>query len=49
MTQKSLCFDDFAIVTVGRNDYRINSWFMTKSEAVHRVKSVDLSKKTGQL
>ena len=42
-------FDDFAIPTVERNSYRINFWFMTKREAVNRVKNIDLSKKSGQL
>ena len=32
MTKKSMRFDDFAIVMVGRNGFRINFWFMTKSE-----------------
>ena len=31
MTQKSMSFNDFAIVTVRRNNYRINFCFMTKS------------------
>ena len=32
MTHKSMSFDDVAIVTAGRNYYRILFWGMTKSE-----------------
>lgn len=39
MTQKSVNFDGFAIVAVGRNDYTINFWFMSKDEAVSRMKN----------
>lgn len=42
-------FNNFDIVSVGRNDYRIHFWFMTKSEAVNKMKKVDLSEKSGQL
>lgn len=41
--------DDVAVITVWWNNYRINFWYMTKSEAVHRMKSADLSKKNKQL
>ena len=36
-------FDEVAVVTVGRYDHRINYWFMTKSEAVDRMRNTDLS------
>ena len=39
MTQKSTSLEDFAIVSVGRSDYRILSWFMSKDEAVRRMKN----------
>ena len=44
-----MCFNDVAIVTVGRNDYRIHFWFIAKGEAVNKMKNSDLSKKRGQL
>ena len=34
LLQKSMSFDDVAIVTGGRNHYRVKFWFMTKSEVV---------------
>ena len=34
---------------IGRNDHRIRYWFMTKSEAVNKMKKSDLSEKSGQL
>ena len=40
-----MSFESFAVVTVRGNDYRINFWFMTKGEAVDRMKIADLSKK----
>ena len=32
ITQTSMSFDDVAIVTVGRNDYGIHFWSITKSQ-----------------
>lgn len=43
--QKSITLDKFLIVTVRRNQNRINFWFMTKSKAVGRIKNLDLSEK----
>ena len=45
MTQKSTNLNDFATVTVKGNDYKVNFWFMAKSEAVDRMKNAYLSKK----
>ena len=42
MTQKSTSFDDVAVVTLRGNGYRMNSWFMTKKEAVDKMKNADL-------
>ena len=44
MTQKSMILNDIATVTFGRNYYRIYFWFMTKSEAVDKMKNADPSK-----
>ena len=50
MTYKPVSLNNFAIATIGRNDCKIHFWFITKSEAVNRMKNVDLSeKKYGQL
>ena len=45
MTERSMSFNDVAVVTFGRNDYRIHSWNMTRTEAVNGIKSFDLSQK----
>ena len=39
--------DDFEIVNVRGNGYRINFWFMTKCQAVDRMKNA--GEKNGQL
>ena len=49
MTQIFRSFDDFAIETLGRNDYKTNFWFMSKSEAVSRMNNTILNEKRGQL
>ena len=49
MTQKSWSFNDVATVTIRENDYWIHFWFMTKSEAMDRMKKADLGKKSGQI
>ena len=41
--------NNIAIVTLRRNDYRINFWFMTWSAAVSRMKNADLGAKSRQL
>ena len=43
MTQKSMSFNDVAIFTVRRNNYRIHFWGVAKSKAGNRMKNVDLS------
>ena len=45
MTQILRSFDDFAVVTVLRNNYRINFWFMSKDEAVSRMNNAILNEK----
>ena len=49
MIQKSMSFNDIAIVTAKRNYYTINFCFMTKNEAVDRMKNADLSGKSGKI
>lgn len=45
MAEKVMSFNDFVIAPATRDDYRMNIWFMNKSEAVCRMKNADLSKK----
>ena len=40
-----MSFNDFAIVTVRGNYYRVNFRFMTENKAVDRNKNADLGKK----
>ena len=47
ITQKSISFNDFAVATVRRNDYRINFWFTTENKVVYRRKNTDLNEKIG--
>ena len=42
---KAISFNDFAIVFVGRNDYRTDFWFMSKDEAINLLKNADLTGK----
>ena len=49
MTQKSMNFNDAAIVTVERNCFRILYWCKMKGEAAKRMKNSDLSEKSKQL
>ena len=49
MTEKSKGFSGFAIVVVGRNNYKFHSWGMAKSEALNTMETANLSEKTKQL
>ena len=44
-----MSFNDAVIVTVKRNDYRVNFWFMIEKQAVDRMKNADLSETIIQL
>lgn len=41
--------EDVAIVTIRVEDNKIHFWFMTKNEAVDRMKNADLSEESGRL
>ena len=41
--------EDVAIVTIRGDDNKIHFWFMTKNEAVDRMKNADLSEESGRL
>ena len=45
MSQKSKSFDEFATVFVGRDNYIINFWYMTKNEATDGMENSHLRKK----
>ena len=47
MIQKSMSFNDVAIVTIGRNDYRIHFWGINK-KVTNRMKNANVSEKSGQ-
>ena len=37
-------FNDVAIVSIKRNDYRIHFWYMSKDDAINIMKNSDLKK-----
>ena len=45
MTHKSMSFNHSAVVTIRKNDYGINFWFMAKGKAGERMKNAVLSEK----
>ena len=42
--QKTMNFNDVAIVSIKRNDYRIHFWYMSKDDAINIMKNSDLKK-----
>ena len=42
-------FNDVAIVSIKRNDYRIHFWYMTKDDAINIMKKFSLNEKTVSL
>ena len=47
MMQKSMNFNDVAIVYIKGNDYRIHFWYMNKDDAIHVMKNSNLNEKSG--
>ena len=45
LIQKTMSFDKAAIVSFKGNDYRIHFWYMSKDEAVNKMKNSDLTEK----
>ena len=45
--QKAMNFNDVAIVSIKRNDYRIHLWYMNKDEAISIIYNSNLNEKTG--
>ena len=42
-------FNDFAIISIKGNDYRIDFWYMTKKDATNIMNNSNLNEKTGLL
>ena len=42
-------FNDIAIVSVKRSDYRIHFWYMSKNDAVNIMENSNLNEKNGLL
>ena len=45
LLQKAMNFNDVAIVSIKRNDYRIQFWYMSKDDAINITKNSNLNKK----
>ena len=43
--QKAMRFNDVAIVSVKRNDYRIHFWYISKDDAINIIKNSNLNEK----
>ena len=43
MMEKATSFNDFAIVSVNGNDYRIHFWFMNNDEVMNLLRNADLT------
>ena len=44
-----MSFNDFAIITVKENDYRIHFLYMSKYETINLIRNGDLTEKSGTL
>ena len=49
LMQKDMNFNDVAIVSVKRNDYKIHFWYMSKDDAISIMHNSSLNKRTGSL
>ena len=49
LIQKAMSFNDFAIVSIEGNFYRIHFWYMSKSDAIALTTNSDLNDKNGIL
>ena len=47
LMQKAMNFNDIAIVSIKRNDYRIHFWYMSKNDAISIMNNSNLNEKTG--
>ena len=49
LSQKTMNFNDVAIVSVKGSDYRIHFWYMSKDDAINIKKNSNLNEKSGLL
>ena len=49
LMQKTMNFNDVAIVSIKGSDYRIHFWYMSKNDAINIMKSSNLNEKRGSL
>ena len=49
LMQKVMNFNNVAIVTITKSDYRIHFWYMSKDDAINITKNSDLNQKNGLL
>ena len=47
--QKAMNFNDVAIVSIKRSDYRIHFWYMRKDDAINIMNNSNLNEKMGVL
>ena len=47
--KKAVNFNDVAIVSVKRSDYRIRFWYMSKDDAINTMNNSNLNEKMGAL
>ena len=45
LMQKNINFNDFVILSVKGNDYRIHFWYMSKGDAINIMKNPNLNEK----
>ena len=45
LMQKDIDFNDFVILSVKGNDYRIHFWYMSKDDAINIMKNSNLNEK----
>ena len=45
LVQKAINFSDVAIVSVKESDYRINFWYISKNDAINKMKNSNLNEK----
>ena len=49
LMSKATNFNDVAIVSIKRNDYRIHLWYMSKDDAINIMNNSNLNEKAGSL
>ena len=49
LMQKAMNFNEVAIASVERNDYRIHCWYISRNDAINIMKNSNLNAKSGLL